>query len=543
MKKSGIILLLAVLLCLQLGVPVLAAEEEAIEIRTVGDLARMAANPGGSYRLAADLDLSGIYWTPVDFSGVFDGNGHTIYNLTVDQTGGEIRRTVDGNDKTYDTAFAGLFAALTDAEVKDLKLVGVDVNVKTAEHCFAAALAGYLENATVTGVTVSDARVALTTTCQENPAGPTNRCMAGVGGLLGFGQGTVTGCAVDAVLVFDDQSASALKCEQFLGGILACGNAVISDCQVKIGGYDACRGYAHNGGLVGMFYRYDKAVATGRIENCRVEGSIRFFEDNRDRRAYCKAYVGELLTSAPVTGCTEDFTRDEIYDYTETLRPEGCAEPQMTDIVTAFACDWGYTTHTCTVCGNTWRDSFTPPPHVPGEWTIVLAATFEESGLREKVCTQCGEMLAREVIAPHVAGEWTVVQAPDYGRIGLRQRVCTDCGVILEEETIPAIVAVEACVLDPVQLELECGGQACITVQVEPAYAENTEVLWSSTDDAVAVVDESGVVYGVGPGTATILCTSADGFAQGACTVVVHRSPWQWVVHYLLFGWLWETDR
>lgn len=40
-----------------------------------------------SYVLTNDIDLSSITWTPVEtFSGHFDGNGHTIYNLKVDST-------------------------------------------------------------------------------------------------------------------------------------------------------------------------------------------------------------------------------------------------------------------------------------------------------------------------------------------------------------------------------------------------------------------------------------------------------------------------
>ena len=89
-----------------------------------------------------------------------------------------------------------------------------------------------------------------------------------------------------------------------MGGILSCGNALIRNCGVVINGYDACRGYAHNGGLVGMFYLYDKQETPRPISWCSVNGFITFFEDNRDRRAYCEPFVGELLTWTELSNCS-----------------------------------------------------------------------------------------------------------------------------------------------------------------------------------------------------------------------------------------------
>lgn len=69
-----------------------------------------------------------------------------------------------------------------------------------------------------------------------------------------------------------------------MGGLLACGNGVLEGSSVDIDGYVSCRGYVHNGGLVGMFYQYDKQEPVGRITGCSVDGVITFYEDNPDRR-------------------------------------------------------------------------------------------------------------------------------------------------------------------------------------------------------------------------------------------------------------------
>ena len=51
----------------------------------------------------ADIDMTGIDWTPWDFSGKFDGNGYTILNLSVTKTNRCTMKTYDGNRKEYDT--------------------------------------------------------------------------------------------------------------------------------------------------------------------------------------------------------------------------------------------------------------------------------------------------------------------------------------------------------------------------------------------------------------------------------------------------------
>ena len=61
-----------------------------------------------------------------------------------------------------------------------------------------------------------------------------------------------------------------------------------------------------------------------------------------------------------------------------------------------------------------------------------------------------------------------------------------------------------------------------------------------SSDPAVAEVFPDGGIAAHGPGTATILATSADGRATASCLVTVTYTPWQWVKHYILFGWAWE---
>ena len=371
--------ILSFILCLvvlfSLSAAALAAEGEAVAVSSREELLRLAEDPAGSYYLAADLDLSGTDWTPIAFRGKLDGRGHTIYNLRVTVPGAEHADTVDGNGKLYDSVFAGLFSTLENADIRDLTLRGVELDVTANQHCFIGALAGYMKDAVLTNCSVLDARLTLTARCSPEPNDPRKSCNAGMGGLIGFGYGIMSGCRAETSLVFVDKCDSSLKCEEFMGGLLGTGNAAVSDCAVVIDGYDECRGYAHNGGLIGMTYAYGPGVLPQLVTRCSVEGSITFFEDNTDRRAYCQAFIGEMLPWGNIGDCTQDFVRNEVFDYTAVLRPEKCAEPSVTDTVHTPDCTAaGYTEHVCAGCGYTWRDSFKLPAHTPGEWVVTKMA-------------------------------------------------------------------------------------------------------------------------------------------------------------------------
>ena len=72
--------------------------------------------------------------------------------------------------------------------------------------------------------------------------------------------------------------------------------------------------------------------------------------------------------------------------------------------------------------------------------------------------------------------------------------------------------------LDKTSLDLEVGDSATLTATVQPSNADNQNVTWSSSDEAVATV-ANGVVTAVGAGTATITVTTEDGDFTAICAV------------------------
>ena len=96
--------------------------------------------------------------------------------------------------------------------------------------------------------------------------------------------------------------------------------------------------------------------------------------------------------------------------------PATCTEPQLCtrcgavlekalghdykSEVTAPTCtEMGYTTNTCSRCGDTNKSNYTEPAgHKPGDWIIDKEPTTDSEGSKHKECTVCGEKLETQPI-------------------------------------------------------------------------------------------------------------------------------------------------
>lgn len=289
MKKRIGSLLLVVAMCLTL-LPTAAfavddeetaTAPEKFAITSVGDLQAFAdAVNKGDYdgktdavvTLDADLDLAGIAWIPMgdtshDFVGTFDGQGHTISNLTI----GTADAPITGE-------LAGLFGVV-EGTVKNLFLDEVSVNANVGYYVggLAAYAVGPIENCHITkldmdavasgvggligyatsgnsiyGCSVSG-EIAVKSGCQ------------GVGGFIGSmgknAQITYSGATV-AVTAPKERSTNA-------GGFIGRGNgerdarAIVKNCYSK----GAVTGGAYAGGFTGSMAGMD-------IQNCYATGNV-----------------------------------------------------------------------------------------------------------------------------------------------------------------------------------------------------------------------------------------------------------------------------
>ena len=286
------------------------------KVSTYEDLAAIADKPDGNYLLTQDIDMAGREWTPFTFTGTLDGNGHSITNLSITSTGSAVRDTYDGNMISYETSLAGFFDVIEGATVRDITFSSVHADIDSDIPVFVGTIAGYMEDSRILNCNVSgDLRLRA------------HDRMFGVAGVAGYGNGTIENVNADVTLVCIDTDRTT-KDEQFMGGIICGGYPDIINCSVKIDGYGSEHGYAHNGGLMGLYMYYPEGKTfQGRMSGNYVEGKITFFEENDNRRAYCKAMVGEMLDE--VVTYEENyasFQRLEVYNYDADLLPEERSE-------------------------------------------------------------------------------------------------------------------------------------------------------------------------------------------------------------------------
>ena len=95
--------------------------------------------------------------------------------------------------------------------------------------------------------------------------------------------------------------------------------------------------------------------------------------------------------------------------------------------------------------------------------------------------------------------------------------VSTSCNVTVA-------VPVTSLSLDKDTLRLAVGAFDTLTASVLPEDATDKAIIWTSSDPAVATVDENGVVKAIAKGTDTITATAADDRdVEAACTVTVYK--------------------
>ena len=200
MKKLTCMLLVLVMM---LGAMALAEGDAPTEIATAEQLAAINGNLSGNYVLTADIDLGGAEWTPIGayapsgesaeeqeipaaetaFTGAFDGQGHTISNLVINQP---------------ESWAMGLFGCIANAEVGNFTLENATVDAQL----MGSDVVGYAYCSTVSNVNLVNGVV--TAHAGEMSA------EGMYGGIVGAGMGSmVENCAAQADIVLPNNTANA----------------------------------------------------------------------------------------------------------------------------------------------------------------------------------------------------------------------------------------------------------------------------------------------------------------------------------------------
>ena len=248
-----------------------------VDIETVDDLLALAKATdaetlGKNYRLKADLNLkdtpfNGIGSAAQPFTGMFDGQGHTISHVTVNAPEGEN---------------AGFFNVIKGATIRDLKLVDVEITGKANVGGLAGSaqvqldsddlsknVANLIGGCSVSGTVTGTKNVGGLVGLNEGKTDPktlfsiasaVDKCAASVtvngkemtGGLVGKNGGTIT----------KSSSGGTVKGDTTTGGLVGDSSGDIYDSHTSC----TVAGSSHTGGFVGF--------SDGAVKNCYSIGAV-----------------------------------------------------------------------------------------------------------------------------------------------------------------------------------------------------------------------------------------------------------------------------
>jgi|GEM_PF-7096074 len=241
------------------------AQSDVTMISSATDLVNIGQSPNSKYVLLADINLSGVTWTPFDFGGELDGNGHAIKNLNLNMV--SIGYKINN--------YAGLFTKNT-GTIKNLTISYSNVtiapnNTGNEIHVYAGVIAGsntgMIDNCTVDHsnlsgystdielvyenkyektipVTIGGATWKTWCTLYDftgiwcNDWASNNKMEVQCGGIAGSNGGTISNCTVtyseilSKVLNFRFSSSSQSVAQTaYAGGIVGNNNGTIRSCD------------------------------------------------------------------------------------------------------------------------------------------------------------------------------------------------------------------------------------------------------------------------------------------------------------------------
>ena len=205
----------------------------SIAILDAAGFASMSSNPGGSYKLVADIDMTGISYVPFEFSGTLEGNGFTVKNLSISTQSGDF----------------GIFTKVS-GKISNITFENITVSTTSYGVARVGGVCGEL--------TGSLNRVIFKGTVSGQGGDSTD-----IGGLVGMmSAGAITYCENYATVIGNATEATGTT-----GGIVAyITGGSISGCT----NFGAISGTYRTGGLVGLSYIFHDGLL---VNNGTVRGT------------------------------------------------------------------------------------------------------------------------------------------------------------------------------------------------------------------------------------------------------------------------------
>ena len=491
-------------------------------IYDIEDLYAVRNNLSGNYILMADIDMTedtasggdwdvnGEGWLPIGtdsdnaFSGVFDGNGHSIIGMRIDGQSGR---------------FAGLFGYST-GKIANVKIVAANIQ---SQSVHTGALVGYVKQGSIDNIAIINSSVS-----QEYSS-------ANYGGVVGcaIDNSVISNCFVSGTVKYIGNTSggyNSLKGGGIVGYVYK--GCIVENCYnnavVENSSYSS---YASAGGIVGDTTDND---GNNWVEFCTIKNCINLiptyhaiidnsFKSGSSGTVNTAYYQSINLSSNYYLNADSNiaYNKSTGDNSDQTKKAIGVTEAQLKSEVALSKLDFENTWFIDTATGIE-HPQLQSNPEVDAESITIKTLPkqqflhhdkFDCSGLTVTVNYENGTTSERKLGASFLSGY-------DMDAVGTQ----TVTVKFLSAETTYDIVVNERPV-DSIELSeqdavMDIDTTKALSVTYAPATATNQTVEWTSDDESVATVDENGVITAVGKGSAIITATTANGISQ-SCYVEV----------------------
>ena len=221
----------------------------------------------------------------------------------------------------------------------------------------------------------------------------------------------------------------------------------------------------------------DESVAT--VENGTITG-----------KANGTATVTATLSKAPVDGTATALDSDISVNITVNVSTTCEHTPDGDGVISSPTCEaQGYTTYTCSKCGSSYNTDYVDATgHSWGEG-VVTEPTCTAGGYTTYTCSNCSDTKTDNE-----------TEASGHSYVS---GVCSVCGDADDEYVAPGIESITA----PNGATDKATVVKGSTLQLTAATVGGATISWSSGNDAIATVSDTGLVTGVSAGTVTITAT------------------------------------
>ena len=454
---------------------------------------------GGSTKisgiLTADIDLAGYEWTPIgtaskQFAGTFDGQNHTVDNLSINYS-----------STTPIPLYRGLFGWVSGANVTDrAKIENMTVNgtvvassTKSVNDAYVGGIAGRADYADLTnlhanvdvsikrtsgnyqsvGGVVGGTYYSLNVTNCSNSGNVTGwRYCAGIVGNISSGNqpSTITGCVNTGSITAPSTCAAGIVSNLLNGckvtacyntgtikaggnypaGIVGyCANSEVRSCFNL--GTVTCNTTFTYGSVIGTVSSADAVIESlyylegtcekggiGAVKNAETQtATVRTAEEIANAE-FVSTMNADLAEAAFTSGCTATkhpillWQADAEHTFANTASDVIKSEATGTEAaVYSVKCD------NCDAVSNTLTVKVGEP--LDHDLTVtVVEPTCEKDGYTESVCARCGLSYRTNYVAATGHSYVDVVTAPTCESAGYTTHTCSVCGDSYVDAMLPA---------------------------------------------------------------------------------------------------------